>query len=248
MGGAGRASPAKTTAAPAVADPAAAPHAAGTSLAERVARLQAAVAPWARTVTEAEVLALLTYTGTGHTAINARLRARRGLPLATVDAGDPPSPVARAALVSTVRRLDALIGRSRLPETITVYRGRARQVPLAEAEQRIGGVATDHGFVSTSLAPAVAARHAGAPPPGPGADPGTVALYGGTLYEITIPAGSPGAWVDVHEDRAEYEVLLARGSRFRVTGVRQEPGAGDPAAATTVIQMTLLPPRSPPHE
>ncbi len=109
-------------------------------------------------------------------------------------------------------------------------------------------MAIDHGFISTSLAPHVAERHAGYQKTGRADDSHTILVRCGTLYEITIPAGSPGAWVDIHEDQREYEVLLARGSRFRVTGVRQQPWAGDPPAAYTVIQMTLLPPRSSRHE
>jgi len=254
VGGAGRASPANT--ATAAASPAVAtlpaPLAEGApsplTLEERQAQLNVAFAPWAHSLSEEESLALLTYTGSGHERINARLRAREGLSLEAVDPWDPPSPVAREALMSTIRRLDAVISRGQVPTTLTVYRGRERHVPLAEAQQRIGGIARDYGFVSTSLALHVAALVAGYQKTWLAADPSTVQVRCGTLYEITIPAGSRAAWVDIHEDRKEYELLLPRGSRFRVTGVRQEPWAGEPPAAYTVIQMELLPPGRRRHE
>jgi len=160
-------------------------------------------------------------------------------------AGAPPNFDPRQ-----VAALDQVIARGQIPQALTLYRGRARRMSLAEARSEVGTVIIDHGYVSTSLAPAVAESFAGWQHSytfGVNQEITNRRVQAGTLYQITIPAGSRGAFVDAQQTgRAEYEIVLPRGSQFLLTGVSQRPIAGLPLGAYTVLHLELLPPEPAP--
>jgi len=65
----------------------------------------------------------------------------------------------------------------------------------------------------------------------------------GTLYQITVPAGSHAAWLrslDV-EELGEHEILLPRGSEFLHTDVSQRAHPQVQGQMITVIHMRLIP-------
>ena len=72
-------------------------------------------------------------------------------------------------------------------------------------KSRIGSVVKDHGFTSTSML--------------------KDAWGGDVKYEINIPKGTNCAYVaHMSQHHSEMELLLNRGSSFRITGVREEGG------------------------
>lgn len=118
----------------------------------------------------------------------------------------------------SVRQLDSLISKSTISEPVRVYRGIAARVQ----DVRVGEVFGDKGFVSTSMNADVARQFAE-----------------GLLLRINVPAGTNA----VHVPGDESELLLPRGSRFKVTGVRRV--AGEPGfPPNTVVDVDYLPPRT----
>ena len=108
----------------------------------------------------------------------------------------------------TVAALDSAIARTSIPEDVTAFRGvRAGKLP---DDLKPGAVLQDNAYVSTSLNRAVGEKFAHH-----------------TLMEIKVPKGSKGAAFDaVFEggNRGENELMLPRGSKFKVTGVAMRNG------------------------
>jgi HK97 family phage portal protein len=113
----------------------------------------------------------------------------------------------------TVRDLDSLLDKGEVREGVVAWRGIDRGANLSP-----GDVIHDHGYVSTSLYRGTAEKFADK-----------------ALLRINVPKGSKAGYLDaLTEGGGEQELLLPRGSRFRVTGVRREGGA-------KVIDAELLP-------
>lgn len=113
----------------------------------------------------------------------------------------PPPP---EHLTKTITDLDAAIGKATVPETVEVYRGITRPLPFSK-----GDVFTDKGFLSTSGAKGTA---------------GAFSEKEGALMHIRVPKGANAAWVDAVNDGGERELLLPRGSKFKVLSVKTEGG------------------------
>ena len=190
-----------------------------------VARLNPAYDRWYDSITLPESRTLLAYQQAEYRRINGQLRVASGRPLDTL----PSREVDLAVDPADVARLDAVIARGTLPETVTVYRGMRRSTPVATARQWVGSTMRDDAFLSTSLSPAVAEDFA------------YDGAYNGTVYQITVPAGRPAAWLDRHRSREEAEILLPRSSRFTVTDVSQRAMPGRQGQFFTVIHLTALP-------
>ena len=191
-------------------------------------RLNRAYDRWYDSISLPESRTLLAYQQAEYRRINAQLRVAARRPLDTL----PSREVDLAVDPADVQRLDSLTTRTTLPETVTVYRGFRRSTPPATARAWIGSTMRDDGFLSTSLSPAVAEDFA------------YDGAYNGTVYQITLPAGTPAAWVDRHRSREEAEVLLPRSSRFQVTDVSQRAMPGRQGQFFTVIHLTARPPRA----
>jgi hypothetical protein len=257
MGGAGRASPANTALRPQPSPPVSPPSAplvdperdaevvpgqrffGPPAIRRQIAQTHTGFAAWAATLSPAEVAAIATYKGVGY-GFNRRLRAWQAYQALPDKPARTPEPLS-ADDRTLVAHLDGLVARGRIPHTLTVYRGRQRQLSLAEAQHEVGGIIADPGFVSTTLDIGVAEGFAGYIRSGPRNDPTQVTVRAGTLYAITIPAGSRGAWLDAWSSRGEFELLLPRDSQFRVTRVSQSPVYGVPGGFYTTVHLELLP-------
>jgi hypothetical protein len=94
--------------------------------------------------------AVNTYTGSEFGEINGYLRGTRQ------DVRGSDELFSRDTIDATVRRLDAVIARSEIPEPVIVYRG------VRDMTFSVGDVITDKGFQSTTLNRDLAYQFAGA--------------------------------------------------------------------------------------
>lgn len=99
--------------------------------------------------------------------------------------------------------LDSAIGKGAAPENITVFRGFENPEISRNFDALDGIIIGDDGFVSTTLSEPVARRFARSY-----RDP--------VLAEIRVPKGTKMGYVDAVNSVDEYEMLLPRGTRFRV--------------------------------
>jgi len=98
-----------------------------------------------------------------------------------------------------------VLNRSILSEDVTVFRG-GTLPPVS-----VGSIITDQGFMSTSLDKFQSESFIDFWPQ----QPGTVK----SLFEIRIPAGAKGAWIDEVAGGDEAELLMQMGSKMNVIGV-----------------------------
>lgn len=124
----------------------------------------------------------------------------------------------QADLVDTiVRVLSTATRRWRVPEAVQVYRGQRRLDRVFGAEDREGRAIQPATFLATSIFRDLALQEFAAPP-GPG---------GAALFEIAVPAGTPGLWLPPIGDPAlayQGELLLPRRTRVLVRGEREDAG------------------------
>jgi len=94
------------------------------------------------------------------------------------------------------------------PSPITVFRGVSFRAMFGDVEPAdlIGGIVRDRGFVSTTLLLPVALR------------------FGDDVLVITVPEGTPGAWLDLFGRHVELEILLPAGTMLRIDGSDSESG------------------------
>ena len=142
-----------------------------------------------------EVAGLNRYAGSTFSRVNNGLRA---------NAGD----IEKVQAKKTVAALDKAIQRGTVPEDVVVYRG-INSSTLAN-KFSVGDEFQDHGFVSTSLDKKIGEKF------------GKEAVL-----EITVPKDAKALAFDSiykggHMD--EHELLLPRGSKFRVTDVSRRKG------------------------
>ncbi len=94
---------------------------------------------------------------------------------------------------------------NKLTHPLTVYRGgQGKNGPGSKTMKKVGHEFTDHGFTSTTLDHTVAHDFSGTK----------------HIFAIHLKPGDKAHHVDMHENsnNHEHEVLLHRGTRFRVTG------------------------------
>ena len=113
-------------------------------------------------------------------------------------------------------QIDKALRKSSVPENVTVYRGMRPEAfegvidPTDPGKLR-GLVLPDKGFAATSLSEETAR--------------GGYGIHG-ILAEIRVPKGTKAAYLDtsgIHQYAyTEYEMLLPRGTRFKVVGARKE--------------------------
>lgn len=113
--------------------------------------------------------------------------------------------------------------RAQMPEAATVFRGISGTMDPANARKMIGKVVVNEGFSSTSLN-----FHTGYTFTG--------RYKGNTVYQFNLPKGSNAAYM---RGSREKEILLPKGAKFRITGVRTFTyrgayGGSDP------VQVTLI--------
>jgi hypothetical protein len=113
----------------------------------------------------------------------------------------------------SIRSLDSAIDKGEIDRDVVLYRG----TNMADADNlHAGDVLSDEGYVSTSALERVASGEVFCQPHEPGA----------VLMEIEVPRGSRAAFPETLIDFGESEVLLPRGSSFRVLSVSPDEDVG----------------------
>jgi len=169
------------------------------------------------------------YTGNLFNELNRRLRKNQPLynlyetpSLPKPSAKDLTKPSLHGTdelyMLEATQTLDALLDRSRAPDVTYVYRG----VKAAEADRMdVGKVFQDDAFVSTSLRPEVAADFAGT---------------GKTVMQVQVGTGQK--ILPIYQASlipAEGEMLLPRGSQFRVIGRSKQTIDGEEVTVIRVV-------------
>jgi hypothetical protein len=163
-------------------------------------------ADWHKSLTLEETSALRTYAAAkgDYHALNDQLR------------GQADTEEGRALTERLCGPMDAAIDRAAIRADVVLWRGANQTEEFADPEALVGKVIQDNGYVSTGLTEdrggqwaATAERH------------GEVPL----LIEVRAPKGTKGAYLeDIQTTESgkpsEFEVLLPRGSRFRVVSYR----------------------------
>lgn len=167
---------------------------------------------WEKSLTEDENFAFETYTGSGYEVINSTLRKGESF---------------GSYMGKVVSDLDAAIAKSELKEAIAVRRfsgpelfGKSYDDPISsnELEALVGTIITDNGFTSTTVLPRKNSH------------------FGDIAMHITVPPGKGrGAYVaNISQYKSEQEFLLARGSNFKVTGIKKNE-YGNPIVEMTIV-------------
>jgi SPP1 gp7 family putative phage head morphogenesis protein len=138
------------------------------------------------------------YTGRGFIDVNKALRAPEALP-----------KKARAVAEEKVLQLDALLDKAGpMKESVTVHRA-FMLGPVDDVQALVGDSFTDRGFMSSSALPNVVDRFA--------KDDGSA------IAEIIVPRGARAMYVgSVGKHANEAEVLLGRGSKFKIIGAARD--------------------------
>ena len=143
---------------------------------------------WANSLTDEEKNAVRGYQQQTFGLVNDTLRGHRP--------DDDKTPFAR----QESQKLDTALDSADVPYNVTTYRG------MVNPGLSVGAEFTDLGYGSTTLAPAIARARAQAH-----GDQGVVA-------RIKVPQGAKGAYVETVTPIDQAELLLHRGTRYRVIG------------------------------
>jgi len=115
---------------------------------------------------------------------------------------------------SAIKEIDTALAKTQIPENITVFRGMPSEIL---PENAVGVEFRDDGYGSTSLDYKMAEKFArwtredGFTP---------------AIVEIRVPKGTEGIFMDELWDNGESEILLPRGTSYRVISDVQKPVAG----------------------
>lgn len=110
--------------------------------------------------------------------------------------------------------MDSAIASHELPEDTALYRGFTLS-PRGISKVKVGQTITDKSFVSTSLNPDVAHSYSGA----------KKGVKGSVIMKVNAPKGTKGLPMStLSEWPGEHEVLLPRGTTFKITSMRKEKG------------------------
>lgn len=147
---------------------------------------------WSQKLSGKEKDAIETYVGHEHEVLNRALRAGEGM---TDWARD------------IVKNLDSAIEKGRTDRDVVTHRGVTHKDVIDQIVNNVGGTFKDAGYHSTSV-DVDAAGHFAA---------------GKMLLNVHVPKGSRAAYVGVlrMQNHQEREMILPRGSRYRITGVRR---------------------------
>lgn len=111
-----------------------------------------------------------------------------------------------------IAKLDAALKRTGVPEDVTVFRGFDHDGlrKMFDDGTLVGTEYSDKAYMSTSVSPKVAKQFA---------------RKSKMVAEIRVPKGTRGAYVEgIDTSLKEYELLLARGTKFRVVEARKNKG------------------------
>lgn len=114
-------------------------------------------------------------------------------------------------MTAAIGKMDTALVASQIPEDITVFRGMPAEALPKDA---VGTEFTDKAYGSTSLDYKTAekfgrwVREDGLHP---------------AIIEIRVPKGNDGIYMENLWDNGEYEVLLPRGTKYKVVSEIQKP-------------------------
>jgi hypothetical protein len=117
-----------------------------------------------------------------------------------------------------IAQLDSAMGKAQIPHNAIVYRGLKGMPNL-----QVGDSIMDSGFVSTTCSRDAAENY-------------LHQRAGDTLFEVKVKRGQSGLYMDAVSSKEEYELLLPRGSQFRITGQRADMVRGNPI---TIFEMEI---------
>lgn len=161
----------------------------------------------------AETRAVGTYSAAGYSDINGYLRGKKTL--SELEFLEPKE------VKGAITALDQAIAKNALNRDVVLYRGFGEGAP----EIKVGQAITDKGFISTTIAEEEARLKA----------------WGGMLAEIKVPAGQPVLAFDgasIMPD--EFELLLPRGTSFRVVAERTVEEAVNPFGGPPLPKVKIL--------
>ncbi|MER6354553.1 ADP-ribosyltransferase, partial [Streptomyces sp. NPDC001634] len=140
---------------------------------------------------------LVTYTGSAYTPINNHLRY---------------GTHASESTLRTIKEMDQVMGARPVPEDIMVVRGTGiDHLNLKSPLDMRGGVYDDPAYTSTALGKT--------PPPPFDAKP--------VRMHLRVPKGTPALWLEsLTQVKGERELLLARGTEYKVTRVFMDESDG----------------------
>jgi hypothetical protein len=155
---------------------------------------------WQGSLTRAEANAVENYTGNYFIRVNGKLRGTWKTSFRDV----------ATETNQQIRDLDSSLGKASLPEAMTVFRG-AR---MDASQFKVGGTFSDKGFMSTSLRPTELTNFSK-----PAVTIGGMSTDGKSAiaFKLTLPKGARAAGLPTN--KMEMEVLVDRGSTFRITHV-----------------------------
>jgi hypothetical protein len=143
---------------------------------------------WAKALTDEERDAVRGYQQQTFDGINGTLRGHR--------TEDEKTPYFR----EQIKRLDSALDSGEVPYNVTTYRG------MVNPNLMVGDVFADDGFSSTTLAPSIAQARA------------QQLGNQGVVARIRVPQGTKGAYVETVTPIDQAELLLHRGTQYRVIG------------------------------
>lgn len=159
---------------------------------------------WSRKLTDDERKSAKYYQGNGFKDLNPALRTGK------IEGTKKFQGEDTAPMRDHRDNLDSLIAKSELDRGIVVYRGSTTDW-IGDIDRLPGTIFEDKGYTSTSLNPAQAKRFNKFAAPGKET----------ALFEISVPRGARAAFMDKAKDPDalawEYEMLLPRGTRYRIT-------------------------------
>lgn len=150
--------------------------------------------------TAPEIQAINAYSGSAFKAINTYLRQN-------AEAKDGGKPYDQPYIGEKMKNIDAVMKRSRMTEDTIVYRGMTGAIAKQIRQAKPGSIVRDAGYTSTSLYSSVANGSFG---------------YDGVVMKLLLPKGNSAYIMNGRGASlfpGEHEVLLPRGSRFKIRKV-----------------------------
>lgn len=150
--------------------------------------------------TAPEIQAINAYSGSVYKAINSYLRKN-------ADAKDAGKPYEQPYIGDKIKNIDAVMKRSRMTEATIVYRGMTGAIANQIRQAKPGSIVREAGYASTSLYNSVAKGSFG---------------YDGIVMKLLLPKGNSAYIMNGRGASlfpGEHEVLLPRGSRFKIRKV-----------------------------
>jgi hypothetical protein len=160
-----------------------------------------------------EMGAVKSYSAAGYSDINGYLRGKKTL--SELEFLEPKE------LKRSITALDGAIAKNEVNRDLILYRGFGEGAPIIDVGQAI----TDRGFISTTISEEQARLKA----------------WGGMLAEIQVPAGQSAlALGEASITPYEFEMLLPRGTSFRVVASRTVEEAANPLGGPPLPKVRIL--------